>query len=98
MKSYHARLVPVDLSKAEESECPGIKTGRTQYLCLIGGEFFAGTFNRQWYGLNFEGWHDVGLQFDAPGTNASRWQAVWEILTEPEDEVEKLVRKVKARK
>jgi len=24
-------------------------------------------------------WLATGLQFDAPGTNASRWKAIWEI-------------------
>jgi hypothetical protein len=78
-KKISVRLKPIDLSKAEGHECPGIKP-RKHYLCLIDGQFFAGEFDRQWYGLNFCGWRDVGLQFDAPGTNASRWQAVWEIV------------------
>jgi hypothetical protein len=73
------RLKRIDLTKAVKHECPGIKTGRTQYLARIGGDWFAGTFSRQWYGLNFDGWGDVGLQFDAPGQNASRWQELYEI-------------------
>jgi hypothetical protein len=78
--SKKIRLKPIDLSKAKEHECPGIEPGKRQYLCLIDGKFFVGTFGRQWYGLNFEGWYDVGLQFDAPGWNSSNWQAVWEIV------------------
>jgi len=74
------RLIPLDMSKAHENELPGVVIGKT-YLCLIGEEYFAGKFSRQWYGLNFEGWtpNPVGLQFDAPGTNASDWKQVWEI-------------------
>jgi hypothetical protein len=74
------RLKQIDLSKAQEHECPGIVPGKKQYLCLIDGLFFAGKFSRQWYGLNFDGWmNHAGLQFDAPGWNASRWQGVWQI-------------------
>jgi hypothetical protein len=74
------RLKQIDLSRSRKHECPGIEVGQEQYLCLIGGEFFAGRFSRQWYGLNFGGWYDTGLQFDEPDTNASRWQGVWRIL------------------
>lgn len=72
------KLIPIDITKADKHECPGVKTDGTEYLCVINGKCFAGTFNRQHYGLNFRGWY-YGLQFDAPGTNASSWQAIYEI-------------------
>lgn len=82
-KKIRIKLKPIDLSKAKGTECPGIDdTGKKEYLCLIGKRFFVGGFNRQWYGLFFDGWHDVGHQFDAPGTNGSEWKAVWEIVNE----------------
>lgn len=72
-------LLEIDLSKAKEHECPGIKAdSRTHYLVRHHGGLFAGTFNRQWFGLSFDGWH-APLQFDAPGFNSSKWQQVWEI-------------------
>ena len=71
-------LVPVDLMRGEESNHPDINT-RSQYLAKIDGQYFAGQFSKVWFGWNFDGWHDVGLQLDKPGTNSSEWQALWEI-------------------
>jgi hypothetical protein len=74
------RLKRIDLQKAHQHECPGVVAdGKTEYLARIGGQFFAGTFSRQWYGLDFQGWHGMGYQFDAPGENASTWEELWEI-------------------
>lgn len=74
------KLKPVDLSKAKEHECPDVKVGRKVYLAKIDGEFHVGRFSRQWYGLNFDTpAYDAGVQFDAPGTNSSSWQALWEL-------------------
>lgn len=80
-------LFPIDLSKCckkkgghGEHWHPDIRSNR-QYLALIGGEFFAGRFSSQWYGWSFDGWiNDAGLQLDKPGTNASPWQGLWEIV------------------
>jgi hypothetical protein len=75
------KLKPIDFSKATGHECPGVKTGKTRYLAVLqGNEMAIGSFSRQWYGLNFEGFYGAGLQFDAPGTNASRWKALFEIV------------------
>lgn len=77
----------IDLSKCcrkkggyGESHHPDI-SARKQYLVLIDGSFYAGQFCRQWFGWNFEGgpW-DAGYQLDKPGTNASLWQGIWEIV------------------
>ena len=81
MKKHLApRLIPLDMSKAKEHELPGLDTKKT-YLCLIGGTYFVGQFNRQWYGWFFDGWIQgtIGLQFDAPGWNRSSWQQIWEL-------------------
>ena len=53
---------------------------RKNYLIKYDGRFYAGKFGREWYGLNFNGVYDAGAQFDKPGTNASSWQGVWEIV------------------
>jgi hypothetical protein len=60
---------------------PDIKVGQKyQYLCLIDGRFYIGSFRKVWFGLNFDGWGGrSGLQLDAPGTNCSDWQQIWEI-------------------
>lgn len=79
MKIPKVSLIQVDLTQAKGHECPGIKAGSTEYLILHDGQFHAGTFGREWYGLNFNGVYDAGLQFDAPGSNGSDWQAVWRI-------------------
>lgn len=73
-------LREIDLSKGKESDHPDISLRKT-YLALIDGEYFTGKFSRQWYGWNFDGWNynPAGLQFDAPGSNCSRWERLWEI-------------------
>ncbi len=80
------KLVKIDLKKCTSAN--GDKTigfcdhpdinARKKYLARIGGNFFAGGFNRQWYGWSFNGWHN-DLQLDKPGTNGSNWQDLWEI-------------------
>lgn len=72
------KLIKINLRKANEHNHPDIKVGdKYQYLIKYDKRFYAGSFSRQWYGLNFEGVYDAGLQFDAPGSNCSEWQAVW---------------------
>jgi len=90
------RLKPVDLSKTvvgkysdDPTTHPDIKPGKTQYLCKIDGRFYADSFSMEWYGLNFNGCYDAGLQFDPPGVNRSRWQAVWEIIEKKKKQGEK---------
>lgn len=80
LKRCRVSLREIDLSRAREHEHPDIKPDRN-YLAQIGGEFHAGQFSREWYGWNFEGWshNPAGLQFDAPGWNASDWERLWEI-------------------
>lgn len=75
------QLIPVDLSKGNGHHHPDIDE-RKRYLARIGSEFYCGSFSTQWYGWNFNGgpWA-TGLQLDKPGTNCSRWQALWEIVT-----------------
>lgn len=69
----------LDMRKAEGSNHPDIRCGK-RYRCKIDGQIFYGTFSREWYGLNFDGWtpNPIGIQFDAPGTNSSTWEAIWE--------------------
>lgn len=73
------RLVPIDLARSEGHDHPDICEGK-DYLVLWNGRYYAGRFSNRWYGLNFEGISDAGCQYDPPGTNASHWQAVWEIV------------------
>jgi hypothetical protein len=47
----------------------------TNYLCLIYGQYCAGSFSRQWYGWNFNGWGASGCQLKSPGI-----EALWEIV------------------
>lgn len=75
------KLKQIDLSKAVEHECPGVKTDGTQYLAKIDGEWLTGPFSREWYGLHFDTtWGMTGLQFDAPGYNSSEWEQLYEIV------------------
>jgi hypothetical protein len=71
------KLTEIDLSKTTKNGGAGLEVGST-YLCLIGGNFFCGTFGKQWYGLNFNGWYS-GLQYDPPNTNMSMFQRMWRV-------------------
>ena len=70
---------PLDLSLSQGHHHPDIKADGTSYLVKVNGGWFFGPFSMQWYGLNFSRWGASGCQFDAPGTNASRWEAVIEV-------------------
>jgi hypothetical protein len=74
------KLKRIDLTKGEGHNHPDIKTGKV-YLARIGSTYHCGKFSKQWYGWNFDGWshNSVGLQYDQPGTNASKWQGLWEL-------------------
>ena len=79
------KLKEIDLSKCSMKEGGYHEhsdiSSKKQYLAKIGGRFFAGTFSREWYGWTFDGWCGVsGMQLDKPGTNASTWQRLWEII------------------
>ena len=76
------KLIELDMSKAEKHMHPDIKVGTKHwYLVKVFNEFWAGHFNEVWFGLNFRPWHNpVGIQFDAPGYNASEWEGIWEIV------------------
>ena len=69
----------LSMRKADGHNHPDIKCGK-RYRCKIDGQIFYGKFSRQWYGLFFEDWlpGTIGIQFDAPGTNSSTWEGVWE--------------------
>ena len=81
------KLKQIDLSKCCQKKGghgqhwhPNINS-KSEYLALIDGEFFAGRFTNEWYGWSFDGWGGGGgLQLDKPGTNASDWQGLWEII------------------
>lgn len=78
------KLREIDLSKGSGHEHPDISIN-CWYLAEIQyrdekPRYAAGTFYRQWYGWNFSGFYDAGMQFDTPGTNASAWKRLWEIV------------------
>jgi len=47
---------------------------RKHYLIMYKGEWYAGQFDKQWYGWNFLGVYDAGCQIDYDG-----WEEVYEI-------------------
>jgi hypothetical protein len=71
-------LEQLDLTKGDKNSHPKID-GRSSYLCLIDGNFYAGKFSKVWFGWHFDGWFDVGMQYDKPGYNSSSWQRIWKI-------------------
>lgn len=79
------RLQRVDMTRARQlpgSEygwtCPGIVVGE-RYLVLYDGAFYVGCFSGQWFGLNFDGVYDSGVEFEPPGEGHSEFQGVWRI-------------------
>ena len=72
------KLYQLDLTKGEASTHPQIN-GKDSYLCLIGSNFYAGKFSKVWFGWHFDGWLDVGMQYDKPGYNSSTWRGIWKI-------------------
>jgi hypothetical protein len=73
------KLTELDLSKAVRHTHPDIVADADHhYLAQINGRLHFGTFSEQHYGLNFNcNWGASGMQFDAPGSNYSRWQRLW---------------------
>lgn len=68
----------LDLKKGSGSNHPDIDRHHT-YLVRYDGKYYLGSFSREWYGWNFNGIYDAGAQYNQPGTNASRWEAIWEM-------------------
>ncbi len=89
------RLIKVDFRKAQRlqrSVKVGDKAGRyivpdslistkKTYLAKIFGAWCAGTFYREWYGLNFTRTYDVtvGHQLVSSFRGTDGWQALYEI-------------------
>jgi len=74
------RLVQLDLTKNDGHHHPDIRVDGTSYLVKHRGQWFAGTFSTAWFGLKFNGWYGVPLQYDQPGTNMSGWEEIHEII------------------
>ena len=70
------KFTEIDLSKTTKDGGAGLEVGPT-YLVLYNGQFHVGTFEKQWYGLNFNGIYWAGAQYDPPGENYSGWQKIW---------------------
>ena len=88
MQASTLSLKRIDLSFSKEHECPDIRCDGTFYLAkMSSGRLLFGQFGRQWYGLNFYCGFGAsgGIQFDAPGWNASQWEELCEIVTTSEN-------------
>lgn len=77
------KLKEIDLTKGDEHSHPDIVVGYKLYLARVDGRYATGYFSAQWYGLNFSGFYEAGLQFDTPGSNSSQWEQLWEIVEVP---------------
>jgi hypothetical protein len=74
-------LTPLNMGFAVKHEHPEIEVGNEHtYLCLIDDRYYAGSFSRVSFGLTFHG-GGLGnsMQFDAPGSNSSKWQMIWKL-------------------
>ena len=70
------KLTEIDLTKTTSKGGAGLEVGPT-YLVMYSGRFYAGEFEMQWYGLNFQEIYAAGAQYDPPGENSSDWQKIW---------------------
>lgn len=89
------QFTEVDLSKTTKHGSDELTVGPV-YLCLKGGHYYVGKFNKVWYGLTFDGWGGH-FQYDPPGTNSSNWQRVWrfdnaELIRQTESVVDALLK------
>jgi hypothetical protein len=79
------KLKKIDLTKGNHSNRhPDInhKASHKQYLAKINEQWMAGFFIMSGKVLNFScGWQ--AYQYDKPGTNASCWQELYEIIDDP---------------
>jgi hypothetical protein len=78
-------LLPIDLGKRKDCDHPEIETLKF-YLVQYDGRFFAGQFEKEWYGWNFDGVYDAGTQLDDYSI-----QAIWEIIPQVEPKKTEIV-------
>lgn len=89
------QFTEIDLTKTTKHGSDELTVGPT-YLCLIGECYYMGTFSKVWFGLSFSGGMN-SLQYDPPGTNASRWKRAWrfdnaELIRQTESVVDALLK------
>lgn len=75
-------LEEVDLTLSREHDHHDIDTNH-RYLCMIGGTYWVGKFERTLRGLIFHGWHDNAILYDRPGLNDSHWNKIYKIVETP---------------
>jgi len=68
-------LKKIDLSKIDSENCshPDIQVEKS-YLAKIRGQWHAGHFSHQWFGLNFDAVYHSGFQMNYKG-----WEELYEI-------------------
>lgn len=71
-------LVPIDLTKGTKSSHPDFRADQL-YLYKVGGLWCCGRPHRQWFGWPFSGWIGGTIQWDAPGSNSSSWEYIFEL-------------------
>lgn len=81
MDDTQGGFVRVNLRRGKGHDHPDIKSGQ-HYLARIWGVWWFGTFSREWFGWAFNcGFGASGsIQFDAPGSNGSKWTALYKVI------------------
>ncbi len=85
-------LRELDLTISREHDHPDIDTTQ-RYLCMIGGTYWVGKFERSFRGLIFHGWHDNAILYDRPGTNNSHWNKIYQIVESSKESYDRIVAK-----
>lgn len=68
------KLKKLNLKLIKDCDHPDIDCRKNYLVKLDSGDFHAGKFSRQWYGLNFDNWGCSGFQL-----NSGFLKGIWEI-------------------
>lgn len=71
------RINLLKIKETKDGRCihPNIKCLRKHYMICYDGSLYVGVFTEQWYGLNFNGAYDSGVQL-----NDDNITDIWEIV------------------
>lgn len=74
------KLIEIDLTKGDKHEHPDFDENG-YYLVKFSDRWYFGQPQRVWFGWHFACGFGVcgGFQFDAPGSNHSSWEKMYEI-------------------
>lgn len=78
--SLDLHLIPLDMTLGSGHDHPQLND-RDDFVYQESGDLYLTRFSRQWSGWHADTWisDTVGLQYDKPGSNGSRWEMIWRV-------------------